>query len=324
MGKKWTERRKERRDSRRSEQLLYPVEAQPEPSMRWAAADEAERAGTGPEPAAAPTPPGAPTGPEAAAPVPPEPAPVPPEPVPVPPATPTAVAMGQRVAESIGAWLALVTALVDQVDRTAAEQVGRLEAVAAHRHRELSDAVTHARSALDRQAADCASALERQATELLAGVEERFRAIAQECASTVAVAEQAAEAWRVTVDNAGTAKQSELDATMAKHRVGIEDMMHRTRQDLENAVAAQISRLQSQVAALKEDLRREVSDQTLAFEDLAALRLVELEERLGHAAEARLAGTTEKPGEVGAPPATNGDNPLHGFRVPGPTTNLPS
>ena len=318
MGKKWNFRRKGRGKSNSSEQWLDPIEAEPDPSMRSDAPnDEPARV----EPAPAPAP--APTAGEARNEHPPPPAPQP-VPVPVPPPTPTAVELGERIAQSIGLWQAFVTALVDQVDRNAAEHAGRLEALAAHRHRELADAVTQARAALDRQAADCACALERQATQLVAGVEERFRAIAQECASTVAVAEQAAEAWRVTIDTAGTAKQAELDATMAKHLVGIEDVMHRARQDLENTAAGQVNRLQSQVATLKEDLSRQASDQTLAFEDLAALRLVALEERLGHTAEARLATPNETPGKVGAPPATNGDNPVSSFNPSEPTRNPPA
>jgi hypothetical protein len=231
-----------------------------------------------------------------------EPAP-PPRPEPARSPTPTAVEMGERVAQSIGAWQDLVTRLVDEVDQKAAEHLAAIETAAAQRHRELTDAVAAVGDDLLRHAADVAAAIERQASQVLERVDERFRAIAAECAGTVTVAEQAAEAWRVTIDKAGTAKQSELDATMAKHLLAVEDVVLQTRGGLEEAASAQIARFGSQVLKLRDDLRREAEDQTLAFEDLAALRLVELEERLSQAADSMLAapGATTEPRSPVAP-----------------------
>ena len=95
----------------------------------------------------------------------------------------------------------------------------------------------------------------------------------------------------MTIDNAGTAKQSGLDATMAKHRLGVEDVVLHTRKGLEEAANAQIARFESQVMTLRDNLRKEAEDQTLAFEDLAAHRLVELEERLSQAVDSLLTRT---------------------------------
>jgi hypothetical protein len=72
-----------------------------------------------------------------------------------------------------------------------------------------------------------------------------------------------------------------------------------TRGGLEEAASAQIARFASQVLKLRDDLRGEAEDQTLAFEDLAALRLVELEERLGQAADSKRPAS----GEATDPPS---------------------
>jgi hypothetical protein len=294
MSQKWSLGRKGGNGSSRPGHWGVPLDADPGPSTGWDVPDTPEPPPAFEEPWPTPTP--APT---------PEPIvadarPPRPEPEPGPPPTPAAVQMGARVAQSIGVWQDFVTELVDEVDQKAAEHLAAIEATAAQRHRELTDAVGAVGDNLQRQAADVAAAIERQAAEVLQRVEERFRAIASECAGTVAVAEQAAEAWRVTIDNAGTAKQSELDATMAKHLLGVEDVVLHTREGLEEAAKTQIARFESQVVMLRDGLRREAEDQTLAFEDLAALRLVELEERLGQTVDSVHPGSDTDP----AGPAT--------------------
>jgi len=295
MSQKWSLGRKGGNGSSRPGHWGVPLDADPGPSTGW------DVPATSEPPAAFEQPPleepsfeepsveePAPTPAQSPRPIVVEAPPAPPEPEPAPPPTPAAVQMGERVARSIEVWQDFVTELVDEVDQKAAEHLAAIEAAAAQRHRELTDAVAAVGDDLQRHAADVAAAIERQAAEVLERTEERFRAIASECASTVAVAEQAAEAWRVTIDNAGTAKQSELDATMAKHLLGVEDIVLRTRQGLEEAANTQIARFESHVVTLRADLHREAEDQTLAFEDLAALRLVELEERLGHTVDSVL------------------------------------
>jgi phage host-nuclease inhibitor protein Gam len=282
MSQKWGLGRKGGNGSSRLLHWDVPLNADPGPSTSWDAPDTPEPPAAWEDPWRTPAPSPEPV---AAA------APPLPEPEPAPPPTPAAAQMGERVAQSIGVWQDFVTELVDEVDQRAAEHLAAIDAAAAQRHRELTDAVGAVGDNLQRHAADVAAAIERQAAEVLERVEARFRAIASECASTVAVAEQAAEAWRVTIDNAGTAKQSELDATMAKHLLGVEDIVLRTREGLEEAANTQIARFESHVGSLRADLHREAEDQTLAFEDLAALRLVELEERLGQTVDSVLPGS---------------------------------
>ena len=87
-----------------------------------------------------------------------------------------------------------------------------------------------------------------------------------------------------------------------------------TRKGLEDAANAQIARFESQVMTLRDNLRKEAEDQTLAFEDLAAHRLVELEERLSQAVDSLLtrtgvvaelgaAGTRDSGADLGSAPS---------------------
>ncbi len=72
---------------------------------------------------------------------------------------------------------------------------------------------------------------------------------------------------------------------MAKHVVALEEMSRRVRADVEALASTQLARLESEAGTLTEGLERGAAEQSLAFEDLAAMRLVELEGRLGDTAE---------------------------------------
>ena len=129
------------------------------------------------------------------------------------------------------------------------------------------------RQVLGREAEERCSEMERLTLEHLGALEETVAARSAELA-------QAAREQRDALDEAMTGRTKELDAVGASQAEVMVQVANDALQELEERATSEVRRIEKEITATRDDVRRSVAEGTEAFEEFAEKRLGELEDIL--------------------------------------------